>query len=62
MSEQCDAVVVIVSEETGIISIAEAGRIYRNLDSDQLRQYLMPIFSPRKTTIKDAVLKWRQRK
>ncbi len=62
LSEQCDAVVVIVSEETGIISIAEAGRIYRNLDSDQLRQYLMPIFSPRKTTIKDAVLKWRQRK
>ena len=30
LSEQCDAVVVIVSEETGTISVAEAGRIYRH--------------------------------
>ena len=44
LSEQCDAVVVIVSEETGTISVAEAGRIYRHLDSEQLKQYLMPIF------------------
>ena len=62
LSEQCDAVVVIVSEETGTISVAEAGRIYRHLDSEQLNQYLMPIFSPRKTTLKEAVLKWRQKK
>ena len=62
LSEQCDAVVVIVSEETGTISVAEAGRIYRHLDSEKLKQYLMPIFSPRKTTLKEAVLKWRQKK
>ena len=62
LSEQCDAVVVIVSEETGTISVAEAGRIYRHLDSEQLKQYFMPIFSPRKTTLKEAVLKWRQKK
>ena len=62
LSEQCDAVVVIVSEETGTISVAEAGRIYRHLDSEQLKQYLMPRFSPRKTTLKEAVLKWRQKK
>lgn len=62
LSEQCDAVVVIVSEETGTISVAEAGRIYRHLDSELLKQYLMPIFSPRKTTLKEAVLKWRQKK
>lgn len=62
LSEQCDAVVVIVSEETGTISVAEAGRIYRHLDAEQLRQYLMPIFSPKKTTIQDVVSKWRQRK
>lgn len=42
--------------------MAEAGRIYRHLDSEQLKQYLMPIFSPRKTTLKEAVLKWRQKK
>ena len=62
LSEQCDAVIVIVSEETGTVSVAEAGRIYRHLDSEQLRQYLMPIFSPRKTSLKDVVLKWRQKK
>ncbi len=62
LSEQCDAVVVVVSEETGTISVAESGRIYRHLDSDQLRQYLMPIFSPRKTTFRNVVSKWRQKK
>ncbi len=62
LSEQCDAVVVVVSEETGTVSVAESGRIYRHLDSDQLRQYLMPIFSPRKTTFKNVVSKWRQKK
>ena len=62
LSEQCDAVIVIVSEETGTVSVAESGRIYRHLDADQLKQYLMPIFSPRKTTIQDVVLKWRQKK
>ena len=62
LSEQCDAVIVIVSEETGTVSVAEAGRIFRHLDAQQLEQYLMPIFSPRKTTLQDVVLKWRQRK
>lgn len=62
LSEQCDAVIVIVSEETGTVSVAESGRIYRHLDADQLKQYLMPIFSPSKTTIQDVVLKWRQKK
>ncbi len=61
LSEQCDAVVVVVSEETGTISVAESGRIYRHLDSDQLRQYLMPIFSPRKTTFRNVVSKWRHK-
>lgn len=62
LSEQCDAIVVVVSEETGTISVAESGRIYRHLDSEQLRQYLMPIFSPHKTTFRDVVAKWRQKK
>lgn len=62
LSEQCDAVIVIVSEETGTVSVAEAGRIFRHLDAQQLEQYLMPIFSPRKTTLQDVVLKWRQKK
>lgn len=33
---QSDAVVVIVSEETGLISIAQGGRIFRGLDENKL--------------------------
>ena len=32
LSEQCDALIVVVSEETGTISIAENGRLHRHLD------------------------------
>jgi diadenylate cyclase len=38
---QSDAVVLIVSEETGLISIARAGRITRGLDQKALRTALM---------------------
>ena len=40
VSEQSDALVVIVSEETGTISFAKAGRCERNLDEDSLRMRL----------------------
>lgn len=37
VSEQSDALVVIVSEETGTISFVKSGRIDRNLSEDELR-------------------------
>ncbi len=40
MSEESDAVVVIVSEETGLISVAKNGRLERGLTSAQLRDML----------------------
>ncbi|MBQ5823242.1 MAG: diadenylate cyclase CdaA [Clostridia bacterium] len=40
MSEESDAVVVVVSEETGIISIVSKGKIQRGLTSAQLRDSL----------------------
>lgn len=40
MSENSDAVVVIVSEETGAASVAVAGELRRNLTEEELRQYL----------------------
>ena len=47
MSEVSDAIVIIVSEETGIISIAENGTLERGFDRERLSAYLrgklMPI-------------------
>ena len=40
MSENSDAVVVIVSEETGTISVAKGGELQRNFTVDGLRQEL----------------------
>lgn len=43
MSEQTDAVVVVVSEETGIISLAEKGALKRELNSITLKTELESI-------------------
>ena len=40
LTEECDAVAVVVSEETGLISLALDGRIERGLSGDQLRERL----------------------
>ena len=40
MSENSDAVVVIVSEETGKISVAIGGKLLRNVDGDLLRKQI----------------------
>jgi len=40
ISEVTDSLTIIVSEETGRVSIASAGELYRNVDSDFLREKL----------------------
>ena len=40
MTEQADVICLIVSEETGSISIAEDGKLYRGLSRDSVRKYL----------------------
>lgn len=40
LSEESDAVIIVVSEETGKISIAHEGVLYPDLDSKQLREKL----------------------
>lgn len=44
MSEQADAVVIVVSEETGIISYAINGKLYRNQSPETLKQRLTSLF------------------
>jgi diadenylate cyclase len=46
MSENSDAVVIIVSEETGTISIAENGEITRNYNKESLKKILKEKFVP----------------
>jgi uncharacterized protein (TIGR00159 family) len=40
ITEESDALAVIVSEETGQMSVAHSGRLIRNLDPDRLRRVL----------------------
>ncbi|MCC8068234.1 MAG: diadenylate cyclase CdaA, partial [Ruminococcus sp.] len=41
MSENSDAIIVVVSEETGTISVAENGVIKRDFDKNTLKEYLV---------------------
>ena len=40
MSEVSDALIIVVSEETGMISVAENGRLERGFDREKLNNYL----------------------
>jgi len=46
LSEQTDAVVVVVSEERGTISVAHGGRTVQRLDRDRLRNILRALHRP----------------
>ena len=45
LSEQCDALIVVVSEETGTISVAEGGRLARHFDEKTLAAKIRPAFT-----------------
>ncbi|MDB6039648.1 MAG: Diadenylate cyclase, partial [Verrucomicrobiales bacterium] len=47
LSEETDAVIVIVSEETGSISYAYKGNLVRGLTIEELRAFLSSVFVPR---------------
>lgn len=46
VTEESDAIAVVVSEERGSISIAHNGRIIRNLDAKRLEAVLQAFFQP----------------
>jgi len=58
VTEQSDAVAVIVSEETGIISIAHNGRIIRRLDVRRLRKLLAAFYQPQLVYLGPRWLRW----
>lgn len=53
MSEQSDAMVVVTSEETGIISVAFKGVLMRNLTEAELREKLINYFIEKPTDVDD---------
>lgn len=54
VTEGTDAIVLIVSEETGIISMAQAGRLTRHLDAEALNRVLSGMYKHDKMTFKKA--------
>jgi len=62
LSEQCDALIIVVSEETGIVSIAENGHLHRRIAPEQFRLWLQPLFLHESVSLKEIWENWRRRK
>lgn len=60
ISEKSDSLSIIVSEETGAISIAENGNIARHLDSKTLKQILTNMYKP-KDSAQNFMTRWRRK-
>ena len=54
ITEVSDCITLIVSEETGSISVAEGGELYRNLDQEGVRRHLQALKINETQEIKDG--------
>lgn len=52
LSEETDAVVIVVSEEQGWISLVVEGKVIKGLDGPALRKLLLGYFEPRKSFVR----------
>ena len=63
VTETTDAVTLIVSEETGIISMAKGGRLTRHLDRTGLEQVLFSMYRQKENSLWTTLLertRWRK--
>jgi diadenylate cyclase len=58
VTEESDAVSIVVSEETGVISIAHNGRMVRRLDVKRLGKILQAFYRPRLERALPGWLDW----
>lgn len=64
ISENSDALVIVVSEETGIISFVANGKLMRNYTKDRLKKVLTAIMKKRfqsKATWREKVIGWKEK-
>ncbi len=47
LSEETDAFVIVVSEETGVVSVMNRGKMLRDLDGPKLKSELMELYQPK---------------
>lgn len=57
LSQQCDAVIVVVSEETGYISVATGGTLMREISSGELRDILTKALLPSDSSMDKTKIK-----
>jgi len=62
ISETTDATVLIVSEETGIISMAKGGKLTRHLDANSLRDILEGMYTQPKHDLRSMLSRLKQAK
>ena len=60
ITEKSDALAIAVSEETGIISVAEKGKLKREITPDMLMNILIDIYKPEPNKL-NLFSKWRNR-
>lgn len=61
MSEVSDALIIVVSEETGAVSVAQGGLLYRNIQEKDLREKLASI-QERRVEVNKLTALWKGRR